>query len=129
MGLLPCKILYTITILTVLLHWVWHRVQDSPFWEFWGRTVHTATHIPSRIRTLDLNEKPEGTLDKDQLKQMTSRSKSMCSMPLETQLDFWEVWETGKQMVLLKTLPSKEHKQFYKMCQFSSSLCVRNRNI
>lgn len=53
-----------------------------------GRTVHTAAHIPSRIRTLDLNEKPEGTLNKDQLKQMTSRSKSMCSMPLETRLDF-----------------------------------------
>lgn len=51
-----------------------------------------ATRIPSRVRTLDLKEKPEATLNKDRLKnlleQVTSRSTSMCSVPLETQLDF-----------------------------------------
>lgn len=45
-------------------------------------------HISSRVRTLDLKEKPEATLNMEQLKQMTSRSKSMCSMTLETQVDF-----------------------------------------
>lgn len=70
---------------------MWDR--SGCFCEFCGRIIPTAaaseaTHIPFRVKTLDLQEKPEVTLNKDQINQATSRSKSTCSMLLETQAGF-----------------------------------------
>ena len=109
-DLLGCKITYIITILVVLLyiHEYGNRVQDAPLCEF-CRTICIAdmselTYILSRVRTLDLKEKLEVTLNGDQLKQMSFRSKSMYVLNATWHsVQVWEVCETGGQVVLLKT--------------------------
>lgn len=81
---------------------MWHRVQDAPFCEFCGRTMHIAaasetTNIPSRVRTLDLKKKPEATLNKDHLKQVTLDPNPCAQCHLKLSLTFEKFVEVGRR--------------------------------
>lgn len=84
-DLLGCKVMHIITVLIALLytHKYENRVQDAPLCKFCRGTTRVADiskpiYILSSVRTLDVKEKLEVTLNGDHLKQMSFRPKSMC---------------------------------------------------